>query len=624
MNQTFLLRTPLEAASFKADGLECIAFSDGLFRTTRPGAVLQSPVLTPESSFDDVVGSWNADLPVGARLDLEVQVLSGAAWSAWYSLGSAVGAADKRLVMRSPGPQEDSVGSVAKDTLKLKSPARALRYRLHLQVPKGRAILRLAAVTVSDPEIPLEPPRWHSGPWVRELKVRGRSQRSQPEEYKHDTCSPTSLSVVMDYLGVDRRTLDVAERVFDQATEDDFGNWTFNTAAAGALGLEAHVARLDSLDDLAAQIAQGRPVIASLTFGQGELSGAPMKSTRGHIVVVTGFTPKGDVIVMDPAGRTIRETRRVYGRNEFHHAWRVNKRGLSYLLKKPFEGHRFTIGVPTADLWAAPRSKAERLSQLLYAETVTVQKAQGDWVQVLADEQEHLVRGVWQGYPGWMKADALTAATAPSPNAVVRTRQVVLKKDAGELLTLSLGTRLTLLPGSKSKVKLLDGSAAESPEDALTPYQLDPGEDSRHLILRTAELFLGTAYHWGGRSGVQPDTSLGADCSGLSSLAFRVCGIDLPRDADAQYLRSRKISSRELQPGDLVFLTVTPRSKKIDHVLIYTGGDGLIESCPDQAQRSTFAERFNLTLEEITEGQIVTTTAPPKPRKRRIFFGSYF
>jgi hypothetical protein len=419
----------------------------------------------------------------------------------------------------------------------------------------------------------------------------------------------------------------MAERVRDQTTAD-FGNWTFNAAAAGALGMEAFVSRLNSLDDLAEELSRGRPVIVSITFAAGELSGSPVKATRGHLLVVTGFTREGNVIVMDPAAPSPKKTRLIYDRYEFHKAWRVNKRGLAYLVGRSFENRRLTVGVPVADLWASPRipSKSKKtldsrdhLSQLLYGESVSLQEARGDWVRILADEQIHLVQGAWQGYPGWMRADQLTTAVPAPPNAVVCDRQAVLF-DKGKILILSVGTRLSR---RRSRVRLLDGSEAEAPEDPIAPLAATPDEACRPLILKTAELFLGTSYYWGGRSGVQTDPDMGVDCSGLVNLAYRVCGIETPRDADAQRAKSRPIERKDLKPGDLVFLTETPDSKKIDHVLIYTGGDGLIESRPDYADRSTFAERFGRGFDKIEAGEIVTTTLP-KPRKRRIFFGSYF
>ncbi len=634
MNQTWVLRTPGDAIAYSGAGCERLPFDKGVFRTRRHSAVINSPILDAPAPFDDVVGSWNADLPPGSCLELEVQVRWGQSWSDWYSLGTAMGQPDHRLELRSPGPQEDTHASVASDTLKLKSPASALRYRLRLNAPGRPVVLRQAALTVSAPEAPAEPPPFRPGPWVRRLKVRGRSQAIAPEAYRHDICSPTSLSAVLEYWGVDRKTMDMAERVRDRTT-GDFGNWTFNMAAAGALGLDGLVARLDGLDDLAAEVASGRPVVVSLTFGPGELPGAPISETKGHLMVVTGFTRNGDVIVMDPAGRTARRTSRVYGRREFNRAWRINKRGLSYLVSPQVRGRRLTVGVPAADLWAAPKPRHRRgllaldhNSQLIYGERITVLAVDGAWIKVQADEPTHPGRkGRWRGCTGWMKAAELTAAWPVAADAVVRTRQAILQTGRGRL-TLSVGTRLRRISetGGMARVRLLDGSTADAAADVLTAVPTPPGQQRRALILRTAELFLGTRYYWGGRSGVQANPSIGVDCSGLASLAYQVCGLDLPHNAHEQRLRSRAVTRRGLRPGDLVFLSAAADSRKVTHVMIYTGGDGLIEArwTAGRVLRCTFTERFGMPLSALESGRLVDDRTCPRPRSRRIFFGSYF
>jgi cell wall-associated NlpC family hydrolase len=632
MNHTWLLRTPADAAACRAKGCVRLPFAEGVFRLGRGRAVVESPVLEAPGPFDNAVGSWNADLPPGARLEMEARVRLEGGWSSWYRLGSAEGRPGRRLKLRSPGPQEDAHGKVASDTLLLKSPASALRWRLRLQAGRGAVVLRQAAFTASDPQAPAAPPPFRPGPWVRRLPVRGRSQFAETDDCRGSICSPTSLAAVLEYWGLRRPTLDMAGRVRDGSC-GDFGNWPFNTAAAGALGFDAHVARLESLDDLADEVAAGRPVVVSLTFGPGELPGSPIPQTKGHLMVVTGFSPRGDVLVMDPAGKTARQTPRAYGRAAFHRAWRVNKRGLSYIISPRVRGRRLTVAVPAAGLWDKPLARRrfdllalDHHSQLLYGERVTTLAGQGPWLKVRTEEPEHLDRqGRWRGCTGWLRADQLTAAPPPAPDCVVRTRQAILKAPGG-LLTLSVGTRLARLAGrGAARVRLLDGSAAEVPADALAPLRTPDPADRRALVLKTAELFLGTRYYWGGRSGVQEEPSTGVDCSGLVCLAYRVCGLDLPHNAQEQLLRSRMVPPARLAPGDAVFLSAGEDRRRITHVMLYTGGDGLIESrwAAGCTLRCTFAERFGLPLAEFKAGALVTDRTFPQPRRRRVFFGSF-
>lgn len=628
MNYTLVHRTPLDVSGAKTQGVLRLPLAAGLFQTQGPWGLIESPILQSPVVFDDLVGSWNASLPKAAVLKMEAQVLTESGWSAWYALGEASGPE-----LSSPLSQEDETGLVDTDTLKLKKKASAFRYRIHLKAGGKPAVLKQVAVAVSNSEAPPELPAFAPGPWVAELKVPPRSQMEEQEKYKHDVCSPSSLASVLAFWGVLRPTAELAELVRDRVTQI-FGDWPFNVAVAASLGLEGHVARLESLEDIQEEIAQGRPVIASITFGPGELRGAPIEKTRGHVLVVTGFTTSGDVIAMDPAGADRNLTRRVYNRGQFHQAWRINKRGLAYVLG-PALKRKLSVGVPVVDLQAAPRQKKKLLlddddhkSQLLYGEKVTVLKTRGEWVQVLADEQPDFFEAKrWQGYPGWVRADALTAAMAPKPDVVVRTRQALLHRGE-DILIFSVGTRLTLLrqQGPESVVRLLDGGTASVPSDNLYSPPTQPTAFSRSQIIKTAELFLGTSYYWGGRSGVQPDMSIGVDCSGLVSLAYRIHGMDVPRDSHEQLLKSRRLKSEELLPGDLVFLSDKAQSTKISHVMIFTGGDGLIESRQSSGRvlRSSFMERFGKTLAAIKAGSKVTDLSCPKPRPRTIFFGSFF
>ncbi|MBI4376984.1 MAG: C39 family peptidase [Elusimicrobia bacterium] len=629
MAETIVHRTALDVAAAKTEGLSPLPFEKGLFVTNANQALWESPAIEAEKPFDDLVGSWNAEVPKGAKLEMQAMVRAGGRWSRWFSLGRVEG-----NYFFSAETQENAFGHVDIDTLKLKAAADAFRYRF-LMSAGGRSIaIKLAAITLSDGQAPAEPAPFQNGPWARELKIAPRSQTEAPDRYKHDICSPVSLGMALEYWGRPVDTLELADKVRDQRDPEDgrFGVWPANVAIAAAYGLEAYVARLDSLSDLEREIAAGRPVVASITYGAGELEDSPIAKTRGHLLLVAGFTEQGDVIAFDPAAPRA-SARRVYKRTQFHKAWRVKKRGLSYLIG-PLGGRSFRVGISAADLRAKPSQKKkgeasdpERLSQLLYGETVTVLSARGDWAQALADQQpEFLISQKWQGYSGWLKAEALISSEAPRPNVVVRTRQALAQRDQ-DFLVLSVGTRLRRISEDKgvSLVRLLDGGTAEISSDSLFPIPDKTTEASRAQIVKTAELFLGTSYYWGGTSGVQPHLSIGVDCSGLALLAYRVHGMDLPRNSHEQKLRSRSIKRADLKPGDLVFLSESEKGQKITHVMIYTGGDGVIESRETSGRvlRSSFKERFGKTLSEIESGDVVMDHSLPKPRTRMIYFGSY-
>lgn len=79
--------------------------------------------------------------------------------------------------------------------------------------------------------------------------------------------------------------------------------------------------------------------------------------------------------------------------------------------------------------------------------------------------------------------------------------------------------------------------------------------------LEVARTFLGTPYQWGGM------TAAGIDCSGLVHMAYRLCGIAVPRDADQQEAAGR---DAELERGALISY-----GAPADHVA-FSVGDGVI------------------------------------------------
>jgi cell wall-associated NlpC family hydrolase len=103
--------------------------------------------------------------------------------------------------------------------------------------------------------------------------------------------------------------------------------------------------------------------------------------------------------------------------------------------------------------------------------------------------------------------------------------------------------------------------AGEPAADWLRPVAADPVEHARTL--------LGTRYEWGGM------TSAGIDCSGLVHMAFRACGLLVPRDADQQEDAGERLSEPDLRAGDLV--TYGP-PEGADHIAFWAGEGRILHS----------------------------------------------
>lgn len=76
---------------------------------------------------------------------------------------------------------------------------------------------------------------------------------------------------------------------------------------------------------------------------------------------------------------------------------------------------------------------------------------------------------------------------------------------------------------------------------------------------------VGGNYVWGGTG------NGGYDCSGLTYKAYESQGVSIPRVAQDQYNASTKISTNQLQAGDLVFFSDTGSKNNVTHVGMYIG-----------------------------------------------------
>ncbi|WP_238451929.1 C39 family peptidase, partial [Micromonospora sp. 4G55] len=109
------------------------------------------------------------------------------------------------------------------------------------------------------------------------------------------------------------------------------GNWAFNTAYAGLHGVEAFVTRLRSLAEAEAFVAAGVPLVVSAAFRAGQVPGLDY-DTRGHLMVLVGFTEAGDPVLNDPYAPDDASVRRIVDRARFEAAWQDGSGGATYVI----------------------------------------------------------------------------------------------------------------------------------------------------------------------------------------------------------------------------------------------------------------------------------------------------
>ncbi len=314
-----------------------------------------SPWTRPGFGFDELIASYDADTPVGTFVEVSVRgVTSGGRRSSWDSLGRWA-SHDRNFHRMSLGDQRDDFSRVAVDTLVTRPGVTYRSWQLRLtlmsRVGNGKTptVRRLAVMASRLPATSATSP--HGGV-VRELRVPRFSQQIHRGEYPRYNgggeawCSPTSTSMVLAYWdrgptpaqyawvndSYRQPWVDYAARYTFAWGYDGTGDWPFNTAYAARFRTDAFVTRLRSLREAELFIKAGIPLVASISFGAGELDGAPISSTSGHVVVIVGFTRAGNVIVNDPAGRDARHVRHVYRRGQFENAWVDSSGGVTYVI----------------------------------------------------------------------------------------------------------------------------------------------------------------------------------------------------------------------------------------------------------------------------------------------------
>lgn len=313
----------------------------------------------PGYAFTELIPSWEASTPGDSWVQVRIRGRSESGrLSSWYTMANWA-RGDRRFHRTSLGPQADDLARVAVDTLKTNYSMGFTDWRVRVTLlrkagtsarPSVDAVGAMTSRLPSVTRVRTSRPGVATGVSLRLPRYSQMIHRGDYPQYDgggRAWCSPTSVSMVLGHLGRLPRPreyswvpeghpdpwVDHAARSQYDYRFDGAGNWSFSTAYAASHADHAFVTRLRSLREAERFIRAGHPLVASVRFGPGELTGAPIGSTNGHLLVIVGFTESGNVVVNDPAAPRNRSVRRTYDRGEFENAWIPGSGGLVYVVR---------------------------------------------------------------------------------------------------------------------------------------------------------------------------------------------------------------------------------------------------------------------------------------------------
>lgn len=235
-----------------------------------------SPRYSQRFGATQLIASWNATTPAGTWLQVEMRGTSSTgAQTGWYVMGRWA-SGDQDIHRTSVPDQTDATGTIDVDTFEAADGVRLMSYQLRVTLYRLHGTVAsphlrmVGAMTSAVPDRFSVPTSPSGGAWGIELPVPRYSQdvhKGQYPEYDgggEAWCSPTSTQMVVEYWGKHPTAQQLswvdpsyADPQVDYAARNTYdydyqgaGNWPFNAAYAASYGLDAHITRLHSLQEL--------------------------------------------------------------------------------------------------------------------------------------------------------------------------------------------------------------------------------------------------------------------------------------------------------------------------------------------------------------------------------------
>ena len=176
------------------------------------------------------------------------------------------------------------------------------------------------------------------------------------------------------------------------------------------------------------------------------------------------------------------------------------------------------------------------------------------WTQIVKDERYPVV----DQQDGWVQID-LGSVDAEDGSQDGDEKAYISTRDNNVEVRYALNEAIKFTP------------AKDNGSDSSKNGSSGSKQSRRSQLVNYALQFVGNRYVWGGTS-----LTNGVDCSGYTMRVMEKFGVSLPHYSGSQAQMGKKVSSANMQPGDLIFYAGS--NGKVNHVAIYIGNGRIVHA----------------------------------------------
>lgn len=302
-----------------------LIFNNGFLKVENPEIeVIYQSTEIYLNTFLELVLSWNFNSLNNNETTFEVAIGDNSHFSDYFLMGQII---NNRYMSKKN--QENSFGKVNTDILINKNFANQFIKLKFIAKPNNEGFM-LHNISITKKETTSF--TFDESSLIEKIiDVPKINQRSVPE-IGNKICSPTSLTMVLNYYGNNLNNALIASKVYDYG-EDIYGNWSFNASFAYKYGLYSRVEYIEDFNAVVSYIKKNIPVIMSIGVATIVDPNNKINYPYGHLIVLVGFKKINNIwyaVVNDPATFLDEEVLRFYKLDVLLSAFKK----IVYIIKK--------------------------------------------------------------------------------------------------------------------------------------------------------------------------------------------------------------------------------------------------------------------------------------------------